>query len=61
MHVISGLYSNIFSLKWALQRGFRVTSKEEPLILKEISTNNFTGEKMANNGVEGFIHTAKLI
>ena len=50
MDVITGLHSNIFIIKWALQRGFQVTSEGDTLILKKRSTSIGFGKKMRNNG-----------
>ena len=61
MYLISGLYSNIFRLKRALQMVFQVTSEGDTLILKKRSNDICFGDKVTNNGGEGFIVTNKFI
>ena len=54
-------YSRFFCLKWALQRGFQVTSEGKNQILKKISTNIFFGVKRQTMEENNFIFTAKFI
>ena len=60
MDVIPGLHRNIFSVTLALQKGFRVASEGESLILRGNSTKISFDEKMANHSGEGFILTTNF-
>ena len=60
MSVIPGLHANIFSMAWALQKGFQVTSECKYVILNKNSTEIRFDEKMANNGGNGFILSTNL-
>ena len=57
MAVISGLHAHIFSVTRALQKGFKVTSKDNTLILKKNPTDIRFDKKMANKAREGFLLT----
>ena len=60
MALIPVLHTKLFSMTWAPQKVFQLTSEGEALTLKKNTTVICFDEKMANNGGEWFILTTKL-
>ena len=58
--VIPDLHANLFGMKRALQKNFQVTPEGKTLILKKISTEICSDNKMSNKYGEGFQLTSNL-
>ena len=58
--VIPGLHSTLFSVTRALQKGIKVTSEGESLILKKNPTDICVDKKMEKHGGKGFLLAIKF-